>query len=282
MFVVMGASGRVGGAVLKALSEAGQPVRALCRTPRAEPVPGVDWVSVDALDQQALTRAFEGASAAFVMNPVAPDANDVDEQAARLSASVAGALRAARLPYAVALSSQGAHLPRGTGIVATLNGFETALRGAGLPMTFLRPAYFMESWLPAAMMAAGTGEMPAFLAPLDRAIDCVSAQDVGRAAAGYLMNPRPGIVNLTGPRRYSEADAAAILSRHSGRRVTALPVPGSDIAAAHEAAGLGASFSAGIAGMYAALNDTGIPFETEGAEWSHQPTTLETVLAAAA
>lgn len=282
MFAVMGASGRVGGAVLKALVAAGQPVRALCRAPRGEAMPGVDWVSVDALDQPALTRAFDGAGAGFVMNPVAPDAPDVEEQAGRLSVSVAGALRAARLPYAVALSSQGAHLAGGTGIVTTLYGFEAALRGIGTPITFLRPAYFMESWLPAAMIAAETGEMPAFLTPLDRAIDCVSAQDVGVAAAAFLQMPRPGIVNLTGPRRYSEADAAAILTRQSGVTVTATPVPGAAIAGIHEGAGLGPSFSAGIAAMYAALNGAGIPFETSGADWSAQPTPLETVLAAAA
>ena len=162
MFVVMGATGRVGGAVLQALVDAGEPVRALCRRPPESTVSGVEWVSVDALDQQALARAFQGASGALVMNPVAPDAGDVDEQAARLSGAVAGALRAARLPHAVALSSQGAHLPSGTGIVATLHGFETALRGAETEMTFLLPAYFLESWLPAAQIAAATGEMPAF------------------------------------------------------------------------------------------------------------------------
>jgi uncharacterized protein YbjT (DUF2867 family) len=282
MFVVMGASGRVGGAVLKALVDAGEPVRALCRRPPESTVSGVEWVSVEALDQQALARAFQGASGAFVMNPVAPDAGDVDEQAARLSGAVAGALRAARLPHAVALSSQGAHLPSGTGIVATLHGFETALRDAETEMTFLRPAYFMESWLPAAQIAATTGEMPAFLTPLDRAIDCVSAGDVGRAAAGYLLQPRPGVVNLTGPRRYSEADAAAILSRQSGARISIAPVPGAAIAGIHEEAGLGPSFSAGIAAMYAALNGAGIPFEKGGEVWSTQPTPLETVLAMAA
>lgn len=106
---IMGASGRVGGAVLETVAQeavalAGRPVRALCRNPPADAAPdGVEWRAVDALDSTALAAAFAGSTAVFVMNPVAPDAEDVDEQAGRLSASVAGALRAAAVPYAVAL-----------------------------------------------------------------------------------------------------------------------------------------------------------------------------------
>lgn len=282
MFVVMGASGRVGGAVVQSLVEAGQPVRALCRRPPADAAPGVQWQAVDAQDRDALARAFDGAQAAFVMNPVAPDAGDVLADAARLSGSVAGALRAARVPHAVVLSSQGAHLPAGTGIVAALHGFEVALAQSGCSLTLLRPAYFLESWLPMAMIAAETGEMPALLSPLDRAIDAVSAQDVGRAAAGFLMAPQPGVVNLTGPRRYSETDAAAALTRLLDRSVTLTPVPQDQIAGFHQSAGLGASFSDQIACMYAALNGQGIPFEDRDDAWRQSPTSLETVLSAAA
>lgn len=277
MFVIMGASGRVRSAVLDAVSESGRRIRGICRRPGSND--RVEWLSVDALDSQALIKAFKGAEAVFVMNPVAPDADDVWGQAARLSTSVAEALLAAGVPYAVALSSQGAHLPQGTGIVTALHGFEVALRKTGTPITFLRPAYFMESWVPAAMIAAEGGQMPALLDPLDRAIDSVSARDVGKVAGGFLMSPQPGIVNITGRRRYSELDAAAILSRKAGRDIHAVPVPASEIAAFYRQAGLGASFAEGIAGMYAALNGDGIPFDQAGAKWVHGETPLEAVLA---
>lgn len=276
MITVMGASGRVGSAILDALAWTERPLRALCRKPPAKSAPGIDWQAVDALDSDALTRVFAGAEAVFVMNPVPADAQDVDEQAGRLSASVARALQDAEVPYAVALSSQGAHLAAGTGIITTLHGFEQALRQTATRLSVLRPAYFMESWIPPALIAAESGQMPALLHPLDRPIDCVSARDVGAAAARRLLEPKPGTFNLTGPRCYAETDAAAILTRIFGRDITPAPIAAPDVAGFHEAAGLGASFSAGIAAMYAALNTTGIPFSD--AHWLQGKTTLETVL----
>lgn len=276
---IMGASGRVGGTVLETVAQAGRQVRALCRNPPADAArDGVEWRAVDALDSAALTAAFAGSTAVFVMNPVAPDAENVDEQAGQLSASVAGALRAAEVPYAVALSSQGAHLPIGTGIVGTLHGFETALRSAMIKMAILRPAYFMESWVPMAMIAAESGQMPALLAPPDRAVETVSARDVGAAAGRLLLSPQPGIYEITGPKRYSESDAAGILSRHLGRQITAKPLPGEEVAEFHRQAGFGASFSAGIAAMYAALNGDGIPFAGQGTQRLRGERRLETVL----
>lgn len=276
---IMGASGRVGGAALDAVAQAGHPVRALCRNPPTDTTrAGVKWWAVDAFDSAALAAAFAGSTAVFVMNPIAPDAEDVGEQAGRLSASVAGALRTAAVPYAVALSSQGAHLPAGTGIVGTLHGFETALRSTMIDMAILRPAYFMESWLPIAMIAAQTGQMPALLTPLDRAVDTVSARDVGTAAGRLLLSPQPGIYEVTGPRRYSESDAATILSRHLGRQITAKPVPGDEVTEFYRQAGFSASFSSGVAAMYAALNRGGIPFAGQGAHRLRGDSRLETVL----
>ncbi len=279
MITIMGASGRVGGAVLETVAQAGHPVRALSRTPPPETRPNVEWRAVEALDSVALAAAFAGSAAVFVMNPIAAGADDVTGQAARLSVAVAAALRQAGTRYAVALSSQGAHLAGGTGIVTTLHDFEAALRDTPTQIAFLRPAMFMESWLPAAAIASGTACMPAFLAPLDRAIDTVSAVDVGRAAGRLLMSPRPGIFNLTGPRRYSERDAAAILTRQTGQRIRADLIPETEIAAFHMAAGLGASFSEGIAGMYMALNRDGIPFAQDSAHSLHCDTPLDAVLA---
>lgn len=281
MYVVMGASGNVGGAALQTLQGGGHPVRALCRRPpQAEAGQGVDWLAVDALDAASLTQAFRGARCAFVMNPVGPDADNVFEQAARLSDFVATALREAGVPHAVVLSSQGAHLSEGTGVITALHRFETALQQAGCPLTILRAAYFMESWQPMAMIARDSGAMPALLSPTDRPILTVSSGDVGRLAAGIMVNPQPGVINVVGPRRYSEVDAASVLTDLLGREVALAEIPGPEVAAFHRAAGLGASFSDAIAQMYAAINSGDVPFEdTPETRWSEQPTRLDSVLA---
>ena len=58
MITIMGASGRVGGAVLEVVSQTGQPVRALSRNPPAETRPNVEWRAVEARDSAALAAAF--------------------------------------------------------------------------------------------------------------------------------------------------------------------------------------------------------------------------------
>lgn len=280
MIVIMGASGRVGGAALEALAGSGESVRAVCRRPPAAPPAAghVQWHAADAADGAALAEAFAGARAAFVLNPVAPDADDVHAQADRVSEAVAHALRSAGVAHAVVLSSQGAHLPEGTGIVAALHRFEVRLRAAGVPATVLRPAYFQDSWVPFAQDAVTTGRLAALLDPPGRQIDAVAAADVGRHAAGYLRGRGPaGIVDLVGPRRYGDADAAAIVADIAGRAVVADPVPAGEVAALHEAAGLGASFSREIAGLYAAINGDRIPFAA-GSTPVRCPTALATVL----
>jgi NAD(P)H dehydrogenase (quinone) len=263
MIVIMGATGQVGGAVLAELSKTRRDLRAISRQPR-ESRDGVEWVVADALDRDALAATFAGAEAVFVLNAAPPDASDVHAAAAALSDSIAGALATAAVPFGVALSSQGAHLAEGTGIVKTLHRFEQALRTArATQFTFLRPAYFMQSWVPLAQAALATGEMPAFLDPPSKAIDTVSAQDVGRLAAHALLAREPGILNVTGPDRCSDEDAARLLAELAGRPIAVASVPAAQVAAAHEAAGLGPSFAAGIAGLYEAINRDGLPFERD-------------------
>jgi uncharacterized protein YbjT (DUF2867 family) len=279
MIVIMGASGRVGGALLNFLTARGVAVRAVSRRPPRDAVGGrVEWRSADALDAAALEHAFAGAQAAFVLNPIAPDADDVHAQADRVSASVARALQRARVPHAVALSSQGAHLPAGTGIVAALHRFERRLRDSGVPTTFLRPAYFLDNWVPAALEAAGSGRLPALLHPAGRTVEAVAAADAGERAGIELLQPAPRIVDLAGPRRYGDADAAAAVSRILGRGVALEPVPADRVEAVHRAAGMGGSFAREIAGLYAALNTDRIPFEAGGPTPLRGRTGLEDVL----
>ena len=67
--LVLGATGKVGMCVVRQLSERGQSVRALARTPTSPRaatlamLPGVDVVQGDILDQQTLTTAVAGCSA---------------------------------------------------------------------------------------------------------------------------------------------------------------------------------------------------------------------------
>jgi uncharacterized protein YbjT (DUF2867 family) len=86
---------------------------------------------------------------------------------------------------------------------------EEGLRTVRVPVAFLRAAWFMENagW---DMEAAKAGVVPSFLQPLDHPIPMVATADVGRTAAGLLLESWTGqrIVELEGPRRYSAHDVA--------------------------------------------------------------------------
>ena len=285
MYVILGASGQVGGAALAALAHdlADKPhtIRALSRRRPVRLPAGVEWRSVDGLDTDALSDALTGATAAFVLNPVPIDAADVFEATDQWSRSVAEALARARPDHVVALSSQGAHLAEGTGVIRALHRFEQALRQTGVSTTVVRPSYFMESWLPVLAPALQTGELPAFRLPVEQPFDTISAGDVGRLVADLLQAPRAAdIVNATGPRQYAEVDAAAIVARLSGRSINVSPVPPAAREGALIEAGLSLSYARELAAMYAALDNGAAAFESAAAT-HYGTTTLDRVLAAA-
>eukprot|EP01034_Spumella_vulgaris_P007700 gene7700-9809_t len=123
----MGASGQVGGAAVEALKQRGKTVRAVSRDPARLAGLGVEAVRADAGDATTLATALRGAEAAFVMLVPPPQATDVLAEAKVLANSIAAAVRAAGVPHVVALSSVGAHLGEGNGVVRALYDFEAAL-----------------------------------------------------------------------------------------------------------------------------------------------------------
>lgn len=280
MFVVMGATGQVGGAVIEALKQRGVKVRAIARDPARAAGLGVETVRGDASDAASLAAALKGAEAAFVMLVPPPQAADVLAESRAIARAVAEAVRTARVPHLVALSSVGAQLANGNGVVQALHGFETALAGVAPSIVFLRPGYFMENWANVLPAAQGAGVLPSAHDPLDAKGDIVSALDVGRTAAELLFEKKPGtrIVDLAGPTQYSAVDAAAILSKLLGRPVSAVPMSREESVAGLVAAGLGADYAEKLADLDEAANAGRMGFPTGGGEVRRGAVTLEEAL----
>lgn len=279
MFVIMGVTGRVGGAALEALKQRGIPLRAVARDPVRAQGLGVETLRGDASDAESLAAAFAGAEAAFVMLVPPYQARDVLAESRVMARAVAAAVRAAGVPHVVALSSVGAHLSEGNGVVQVLHDFEAALADAAPSLVFLRPAEFLENWagmLPAARQA---GVLPSGKAALDMRHEAVSALDVGRVAADLLLDPRAGtrIVDLAGPAPCSALDAAAVLSRLLGKPVTAVPSSREQSVAALVAAGLGADYAAKLADLDEAINAGRLDFPA-GGDLRRGTVTLDAVL----
>lgn len=286
MYAVLGATGQTGGATLRELRRRGAPVRAISRdASRARDLlgPGVEVVEADTADVAALAAAFAGTRGVFVQNVPPIAADDIIAAAAQVSANIAAALREARPGRVVALSSEGAQMPAGAGVIRTLHDFEAALLGAGVPLTRLRPTWFMENWGAGVVPAQAEGVLPSLLQPLDRRFRMVGVADVGATAADLLLaDAAPQIVHLAGPQDYAPDAAAAAFATAFGRPVDAIAPPRESWEAELVAAGLGASYAAGLAAMYDAINAGAVGVEPGVGEERRGRTTLDDVLAAMA
>lgn len=227
MDVVMGATGKVGGATAATLLAMGRQVRVVVRDAakgRALAAKGAAVAVAEYEDAGALGQAFAGADGVFVMLPPQfSPAPGFPEARACLGALVE-ALETARPGKVVALSSIGAHHGTGLGLITQLHMLEEALCGLELPTARIRAAWFMENAVQDIGPARETGEIASFLSPLDRTIPMVATADIGRVAALTLIADlkEPRVIEVEGPRRYAPNDLARVLGDALGRPVRAV------------------------------------------------------------
>jgi uncharacterized protein YbjT (DUF2867 family) len=177
-------------------------------------------------DAPALTAAFRGATAVFVLLPPVFDPSPDFAETTRNIAAIAQALSAARPGRVVALSTIGAQAAE-PNLLSKLGAMEDALAPLGLPVTFLRAAWFIENLAWDVAPTRETGLVAAYLQPLDRPVAMVATADVAEAAAALLQEDWTGqrVVDLEGPRRLAPADLAQALARALNREVRAEAVP---------------------------------------------------------
>ena len=156
-YVILGSSGNTGSIIADFLLSKGKKVRVVGRDAgRLQRFvrKGAEAFTADVSDAAALTKAFSGARAAYLMLP--PIVSREDQE--RESDAIAKAVKDSGLRYAVHLSSYGAHVPEGTGPIAGLHSSEQKLNAiSDLNVLHLRPAYFMENNLAAIDMIHGMG-----------------------------------------------------------------------------------------------------------------------------
>src|ERR1700724_3604890 len=187
MYVILGASGNTGSIIANSLLSAGKKVRVVGRdSGRLQRFvdKGAEAFTADMSDAAALTKAFRGARAAYLMLPPAKSR----EEQERDSDGIAQAVRESGLRYAAHLSSYGAQVPEGTGPVAGLHSSEQKLNAIiGLNVLHLRAAYFMENSLAAIGMSRGMGIFGNALLP-DVKLPMAATRDVGGYAAQRLVH----------------------------------------------------------------------------------------------
>ncbi len=228
MYAVTGITGKVGSAVAHDLLAAGQKVRAVVRSAakgKAWADKGCEVAIAEIGDAAALTAAFAGTDGVFLMTPPNFDPEPGFPDARSNAVAIEAAIKAARPAKVVFLSTVGAQVSE-PNLLNNAKITEEMLRGAPVPVAFLRAAWFMENaaW---DVEAAGAGVVPSFLQPLDHAIPMVATADIGATAAALLQESWTGvrIVELEGPRRYSAADIGRAFTAALGREVRMEPVP---------------------------------------------------------
>ncbi|WP_376089192.1 NmrA family NAD(P)-binding protein [Roseomonas sp. CCTCC AB2023176] len=258
MFAVIGITGNTGAAVAETLLRAGKGVRALVRDAgRASrwTARGVELVEGDAEDAGALRRLFDGAEGAYVMVPPSVTHPDPLAHYEAVGRAAAAAARATGIGRVVLLSSEGAHLPDGTGPIVGLHRAEAALRGAARHVTFLRATYFQENWAGLLPLAEAQGVLPTMLASVDGKRAMVAAADIGHVAAELLLEASPPeVVELSGPEPTSPRDVAEAMGAALGRAVAPVQPPHEAWEGILTGAGVGPAYSRLLVEMYDGIN----------------------------
>jgi uncharacterized protein YbjT (DUF2867 family) len=223
MITVMGATGHTGSKITDALLKAGEPVRALGRSASklAElKSAGAEVLAGDTTDAAFLTSVFRGADAVYTLLATDRRAPDYRAEQDRQGEAIVKAIRESGVQYVVALSSLGADLPQGTGVITGLHAQEERLKQLkGTNVLLLRPVSFFENFYETLGLIKHEGINGDSVAA-DLAIPMVATRDIADVAAQALKNRDwQGVVvrELLGPRHLSYSEATRIIGAHIGK-----------------------------------------------------------------
>jgi uncharacterized protein YbjT (DUF2867 family) len=225
MILVLGATGRVGGEVLRLLAAAGAPVRALSRDPaRAAGVPPppsqgpVEWQRGDLDDPAALGAALAGVDQAFLMSPVGE--RMAEQQIAVVDAAcLAGVTRVVKLS-----GSAWTYAPTPTVSGAAHARVEAALAASGLAYVLVRPNAFVQTSLARLPVELSRGDSFT-LAWGDGAVPLIDVRDIAAVAAHALLHRDvSGTFAISGPCDLTGNDIATAAGIIAGRSIAYQPL----------------------------------------------------------
>ncbi|MFE9792857.1 NAD(P)H-binding protein [Streptomyces goshikiensis] len=205
MILVTGATGNIGGALLKELHAHGvQPLRGLTRDAARAVFPeGVETVEGDLAEPESLRPALEGVRSLFLVSRLGSDA------------AILQAARQAGVEHVVLVSSITVQTHPHLGPAGENLAVERLLKASGMAWTILRPTQFASNTL---MWAASIREHETVRAPYaETALPTIHPADIASVARVALTDPchQGRTYALTGPepvtaRQQVEAIAAAL------------------------------------------------------------------------
>jgi uncharacterized protein YbjT (DUF2867 family) len=190
MYVITGATGHTGSEVVKHLLAKGKKVRAIGRSvERLQPLvtTGAEAFVADITDAAALTKAFTGATAVYLMIPPNVQAQDVRAYQDTVTRALVTAVEQSGVKHAVALSSVGADKEDKTGPVVGLHELEEGLNEiTGFNVLHLRAGYFMENTLAQIGIIGAMGKAAGPLRA-DLKVPMIATRDIAAVAVEALL-----------------------------------------------------------------------------------------------
>ena len=218
--LVVGATGLLGGTIVRKLAGTGATVRALARnaTRLNDMHPDVETTAVDLLDLTRLTEACRGvdqivATANNNMGAGATSPTRVDLAAYQNLCAAARNAAVGRLIY---VSYRGVTQDAPVDIFRIKWYVEDAIRRSGVPHVMLRPTAFMDIWIDE-LLAKGIHEkgVATIFGDGTRVANYIAVEDVAEFAVRILA--RPDVVNeaveVGGPSNVTQNHLAALLEQ---------------------------------------------------------------------
>src|SRR6201996_5878241 len=213
--LVTGATGTVGGELVKALLQRGADVRAFTRKqPKPGTFPGAVEIAIgDLTDPVSVAEAIKGVDALFLLN-----GNVADEFTQALTAY--GLAKKAGLKHVTYLSvfkaDQFLEVPH----FAAKHAVEGAIRAGGVPYTILRPGYFVQNERQFKPVLTGLGIYP--VPAGNHGLAVVDVRDIAEVAAKSLTEEghKGKTYDLVSSDMLNGPDAAATWSKLLRREVT--------------------------------------------------------------
>ena len=264
MYLVAGATGRLGSDICRRLAAAGKPVRALVRA-SSDPAKvdqlrecGAEIVEGDLRDRASLDAACRGVTAVFstvssMPFSYDPETNNIQAVDIDGLTNLIGAAHDAGVDHFVYTSFSG-HIDLDCPLRNAKRTVEGRLKESGLTYSVLRPSYFMEAWLSPVVGFDYPGAKATIYGSGEKPVSWISLGDVAELAVQSLENPaaRNAVLEMGGPEALTPLEVVDIFEEIGGRPFEVQHVPEEALASQQEAAtdGMQQSF-AGLMRCYA-------------------------------
>jgi len=248
MILVVGATGRLGGTIVKKLLARGKPVRILQRenspaealarqglaTPASELLAaGAQAVSGDLRDRASLDRTCQGVETVITTANTVLRENDIENVDLKGTLNLVDAAKAAGVKHFIFVSTASSELNSPDPLLRAKAVVEQHLRASGMTYTILKPGLFMEVWV---AMTVGiplqTGQPVTLVGQGNHRHAFVSQNDVADYTVAAVDNQaaRDADVYIGGPASYNWTEAVKIIGDVIGRQIPVTYVaPGSPI-----------------------------------------------------